>query len=968
MKQVGIYIKDRDTLEYNRIDLFADEKISINSSIQNINDIAKTYTDFSQTFTIPGSVNNNKIFKHWYENSNDNGFSTLNKSDAYIEIDTIRFRVGKVQLESANVQDGQIKNYGITFIGSLGNLKDKFANLSLKDLELGDILAYTYTPTNVRNSILFTSASSIIMFPLISSNKYWTYGSGTYNIGSANTPIYYDELFPAVSLEAMFVALEYVFNINFLGTFLTDKRFTNAFLWLKNADKFEFKTSQLIDFNSLEQNGNPLATVNLTTDEVTLLWTNVPGPGSIISGTLYFSIQTQFSAAGAPYSVLIYKNGKLISTTAFTSSTSQVTNLLYSTSAKSTDSAFEGVYTFKIESNQAITFSNTAIYCMYKAMFRDDRIISLTYTDIYRQSGGVTLSSELNLGLYVPDMKVEEFFTGILKMFNLTCYSNDSVNYYVEQLEDYYDAGAVIDITKYTKSDVAALNRVNSYSKVNFEYQKSESIVNSGFMSANNIEYGTLRMDTGYDGTEYAIKLPFENLNFTEFTGTTLQVGLSMKSDLQKYTPKPVILYDYNRDALTPVGGTFYFATTPASGAGTGTGYASYKAFGQETLTTKDGFLDTFSLNFPAQQSTLTNQVVSNGLYSEYYSSYLSNIFRDKARLVKVTAILPTSVLTTIKLNDRIVLKDKRYIINTMTTDLTSGETQFELLTDSRIPPVGPALPTTTTTTTVAPTTIALAPVTSTTTVTPTTTTTAAPTTTTTAAPSCRTFFIDNTNSYVCSFRYTDCDGVTIVIRSNNRDANTTLCAISGSFVVTTGPLSITDLGSCGTTTTAAPATTTAAPTTTTTTSSGGSSMGTLTTTIYVAPTTTTTVAPTTTTTVAPTTTTTVAPTTTTTTAAPADTTKPISVVPSKDMVTSEGFRIYWTPATDNVGVVGYYIKLDGVLYDTIPFDNIDYYFYGLNPITLYTASIAAYDAAGNVAIYRNVSATTLGTGQEQMQ
>ena len=872
MKQVGIYIKDKTTLEYNKIDLFADEKISINSSIQNINDIAKTYTDFSQTFTIPGSVNNNKIFKHWYENSNDNGFSTLNKSDAYIEIDTIRFRVGKVQLESANVQDGQIKNYGITFIGSLGNLKDKFANLSLKDLELGDILAYTYTPTNVRNSILFTTTSSIIMFPLISSNKYWTYGSGAYNIGSAATPIYYDELFPAVSLEAMFVALESVFNINFLGTFLTDKRFTNAFLWLKNADKFEFKTSDYIDFNSLEQNSNPLATVNLTTNEVTLLWTTVGGLGTLISGTLYFSIQTQFSASGAPYSVLIYKNGKLISTTAFTSSTSQVTNLLYSTSAKSTDRAFEGVYTFKIESNQAITFSNTAIYCMYKANFINDHIISLTYTDIYRQGGGITLSSELNLGNYVPDMKVEEFFTGILKMFNLTCYSNDSVNYYVEQLEDYYDAGAVIDITKYTKSDVVALNRVNSYSKVNFEYQKSESIVNSGFMSANNIEYGTLRMDTGYDGTEYAIKLPFENLNFTEFTGTQLQVGLSMKSDLQKYTPKPVILYDYNRDALTPVGGTFYFATTPASGAGSGTGYATYKAFGQETLTTKNGFLDTFSLNFPTQQSTLTNQVVSNGLYSEYYSNYLSNIFRDKARLVKVTTILPTSVLTTIKLNDRIVLKDKRYIINTMTTDLTSGETQFELLTDSRVAPIGPVLPTTTTTTTVAPTTTA-APTTSTTTVAPTTTTTTVPTTTTTAAPSCRTFFIDNTNSYVCSFRYTDCDGVTIVTRSINRDANTTLCAMSGSFVVTTGPLSITDQGACGTTTTAAPTTTTAvpttttaAPTTTTTTSSGGSSMGTLTTTIYIAPeTTTTTVAPeTTTTTVAPTTTT-VAPTTTTT-------------------------------------------------------------------------------------------------------
>ena len=121
---VGIYIKNLSTLEFDRVELFADEKISVTSSIQNINDIGKTYTDFSQTFTVPATKNNNKIFKHWYENSNDNGFSTLVKADAYIEIDTIPFRSGKIQLESANVKNGKPQDYSITFIGMLGSLKE----------------------------------------------------------------------------------------------------------------------------------------------------------------------------------------------------------------------------------------------------------------------------------------------------------------------------------------------------------------------------------------------------------------------------------------------------------------------------------------------------------------------------------------------------------------------------------------------------------------------------------------------------------------------------------------------------------------------------------------------------------------------------------------------------------------------------------------------------------------------------
>ena len=70
-----------------RIDLFDDERISVTSSIQNINDISKVFTDYSNSFTIPASDNNNTIFKHWYENSLNNGYDQRLRSDAYIEID-----------------------------------------------------------------------------------------------------------------------------------------------------------------------------------------------------------------------------------------------------------------------------------------------------------------------------------------------------------------------------------------------------------------------------------------------------------------------------------------------------------------------------------------------------------------------------------------------------------------------------------------------------------------------------------------------------------------------------------------------------------------------------------------------------------------------------------------------------------------------------------------------------------------
>lgn len=678
MLTVGIYIKDADTSEYNRLELFNDEKISVTSSIQNVNDISKTYTDFSQTFTVPASKQNNKIFKHWYENSNDNGFSTLVKADAYIEIDTIPFRKGKIQLESANVKDGQPQDYSITFIGALGSLKDKFNGLYLKDLT-DTTYDFEYTASVVKDKVVTTATSANVMFPLISSNRYWNYDSSTdptNNISNPSYPIRYNELFPAIRLNAVLSMIETQFGINFDGTFLSDGRFTNAFLWLKNADYFSFKsTPQLITWDSKVETNTPLNSslffiINLTSETFQLIKLS----NSLSSYKYFARIYITPTVASIPYSIVLYKNGVEINRQTTTSIIGEQSFILIDNIAGNAVETSD-IYSWYISSEATITFNSyfrlTNENFLYSSPLR-------SAVNVYKASNQTITVSNLNIKSYFPDIKIEDFFSGLLKMFNLTCYSTDGINYTVEQLESYYASGNILGNIKDVKSDNVALNRVKTYKKINFEYEKSESIVNVGFKSANNIEYGSLFYDTGNDGEEYNIKLPFEDLNFNNLKDK-LQVGYALKSDLQKYIPKPVILYDYNPTDTTDLTGTDFWFNTNATG-GTSTQHTTYKAFGQEYY---DG-TNTYGLNFNQQQSTLTNEPVSNSLYSQYYQNYLSNIFDSKARLIKVSAILPTSLLTTIKLNDRLVIRDKRYLINTFTTDLTTGEVQFELLTDFR--------------------------------------------------------------------------------------------------------------------------------------------------------------------------------------------------------------------------------------------------------------------------------------------
>ena len=688
MITVGIYIKDAITLEYKRVELFADEKISVNSSIQNVNDISKTFTDYSQTFVIPASKQNNKIFKHWYENSNDSGFSTLVKADAYIELDTIPFRTGKIQLESATIKDNQPDSYSITFIGALGSLKDKFDGLFLKDLN-DTSNDFTYSAAIVKAKVVTTAASADIMFPLISSLNYWTYGSG-YDISTSAEPIRYNQLFPALRLSKVISMIDNdtKWNINFSGSFLTDPRFTNAYLWLKNADVFTPSyQEELITFqntSTITYSDTQSTTLALNFWKVPPLTSNVISSNSLTYGgdddyyrILNFSITP--TVAGIKYKIVLYMNNISIATIA------NYTSIVGTQVASYQEPCWVHPnfdYTFKIVPEATITFNASV---QLQSRFNKGTFsipdYHYAYQTISKSANQTVTVSNLQVKSYFPEIKIEDFLTGIMKMFNLTCYSTDGINYTLDTLENYYATGTTRDLTKYIKSDNINLNRVKSYKKINFEYEKSESVINTGFSQANGIEYGTLFLDTTNEGDEYSIKLPFENLNFNNLS-EKLQVGYALKNDaVTKYIPKPVILYDYNPTALTTLttAADFYFNLSTT--AGTSTLHTTYKAFGQEYF---DG-TNTYSLNFPAQQSTLTNESVNNSLYNQYYSNYIGNVFNPKARLIKVSGILPTSLLTSLKLNDKIVIRDKKYIINTMTTDLTTGEVQFELLTDFRV-------------------------------------------------------------------------------------------------------------------------------------------------------------------------------------------------------------------------------------------------------------------------------------------
>ena len=231
MREVGIFVKVGEA--YKRLELFTDENIELSSSVQNVQDISKVFSDFTQGFTIPATTYNASIINYFEESSINQIYDYQVMFDAYIEIDTIPFKRGKLQVDKSQIKDGNPYCYNVQFFGHLTSLKDTFGELKLSDLDLTPYL-FPYNDAEVRNRVINPSLDYEIRFPLISSSRVWQYGGGgVEDISSATYGIETNELLPAIKVNAIIEAIETRFNVSFNSVFFQSKAFNRLFLYLK---------------------------------------------------------------------------------------------------------------------------------------------------------------------------------------------------------------------------------------------------------------------------------------------------------------------------------------------------------------------------------------------------------------------------------------------------------------------------------------------------------------------------------------------------------------------------------------------------------------------------------------------------------------------------------------------------------------------------------------------------------------
>ena len=677
-RQVAIFIETalaQTELEFSRLELFNDEKITVSSTIQNISDISKIFTDYSQGFTIPCSPTNNAIFQHFYQNDVDATIDYQNRYNAYIEIDTILFRRGKIQLEKTNLKNGKPDSYSVTFYGAGVSLKDFFNEDKLSQLNYSG-LDHNYTNQEVYNRVTIDSATTDynVRYPLISSNRVWQFGS-SFPLPTANLPnwyeypanndnnlnhvhgeIVYTELFPAVRVASIFDLIESKYSITFNGLFLQSDLFRKAFLLYKNKESYHY-TNNPVELDFTSSSGALASAFNTTTNSFTRIELDTT---DTVFHTLYYTV-VSLSVSPSDYFIDMYRNGVYANTRTGTTTASPFQFSEYVNQNE--------IITFKIRSYAAITIGINFTY--KRTEFAQPSIFIVQGTAVTT----ATTTSFTDLAGLAPDMKISDFITGICKEFNLTVYSNTKNVFTFDPIQYWYSKGAVVDITKYTDITSIEIERMKLYKSIEFKYQDSECMLNKYFLesplNADAHGYGNTKIGFNYDGGEFKVESPFENLLFNNF-GNQLQVGYCLNKELAPYIPKPVLLYMNQKEFIT-------------SGHIHWNGLAditNYVPFGQDSNILFETGLIPVTLNFGEEISSFYLENNQNTIYALYYRDYLVNLYNPKNRLVKVKTILPVSLLTSLQLNDRLIIRDKRYMINEMQSDLTTGDVSFTLIND----------------------------------------------------------------------------------------------------------------------------------------------------------------------------------------------------------------------------------------------------------------------------------------------
>ena len=690
MQQIQLYISG------TKVDLFQDESVSLTNTIQNIKDISKVFTSFSQSFVVPASKVNNQLFRHYYNYNVDDGFDGRLKVSATIELNYLTFQKGKIKLEGTQLKKNKIYGYKITFYGNTVELNDLIGEDTL-DALVGDSnwidgFSKPYSSTAIYSGLVSgydiindsINYPNAIITPLITHTTRLFYDSasdtaddgnlapnGNGESAAMNHGVYWKDLKYAIRIDLIIKAIEKTYGLTFSTDFFnsTNAPYYNLYMWMhRKKGNVEDPNApatfpQLVDFGLDSTMTNVLATGQ------TVVVSNQTGNNKITS-TLTVNVN---AAENTVYTVNVIRDGIIQDSFSATAPSAAQANI----------DLTDGNYQVQIVVREEFTIDSIT-------WEMSDLIIPESHT-FNVSAYTIPATVQFIPSAQLPPQNVLEFLTGIFKLFNLTAFVLDNGTIKVQTLDSFYAApssGSPFDISSFIDVSKSQVNVALPYREIIFEYKGlgTKLALQHEQLTTGGVGWGTTEYmgDAKYDGGVYKVEAPFEHMKYERLidvaTGDTktIQYGWMVNDNDESYLGSPVLfypIYQQNQDSIR------FLSDRPYVNTGSNIDINDY--FIPSNSVSIDASTSTSNINYNQENNEYDfTGVFSGTLFQNYYSTYITEMFNSKRRLNRFTAYIPTNILLNYTLADRFIINNQSYKINSVNTNLKTGESTLELLNE----------------------------------------------------------------------------------------------------------------------------------------------------------------------------------------------------------------------------------------------------------------------------------------------
>ena len=675
--------------EVDFFDTFEDEQIQYTRKAKDFKKLDVSYGDYSNSFTLPASKKNNRLFKYYYDVKNTDTFVPYLKNATELYVNNERYSSGALSLISINVKNGVPQDYKVQYFADTINLKEALKDAKLNSLGWGE---YNHNLSKLALGIALTGGviynlngvATNLKYPLWSAQNRLIWGWG--NSPSNQSPyeglraiendvsaqgLLNQETRPMIPVSSVMDKIFENAGFNYEVDFAGQSYYDDLHMWVNNGAEFKpvqtpyasvkQRTASIVDTDNKivifdQEEIDEANIVNPINGEITIQTNGMEYNFTVTSSALDYTF-----AGITPQFRFKRDSGGVVTYSPWTTPDATV---------PVTTSFGAGVY---LVSGDIITmeYGRGASGENY---YVDDVSLAI-------EGGNLTGVDNVSVSSYMPNMKAIDFVKSLLVAFNAVIYWDELLDkFIITHTKAWYENGNTYDITNTVDASNITISPPTFYKNFSLKFKETDAVNNKLYQTSTNKIYGSSLYPTGsFFGDPYDNECGFTAPSCTELLERNIDNSIAYSSNVPsffgvdqsyKQVDTGVVLAYYN--GTRTLSNDYKIVDT--------TGGASIALSACNVFlpynSANEGFL--FNSEFTFENGS--NTVVDTNLFTEFYQDYVSFIYDPTVRRYKATAYLPYNLVKSIKVNDNVTISGLNYLIEDMKINLTTLRVDFNLI------------------------------------------------------------------------------------------------------------------------------------------------------------------------------------------------------------------------------------------------------------------------------------------------